>query len=124
MSKYIDGFVLPIPKDNIKAYQAIATKAAAIWKEHGALEYIEAVGDDLDVKDMASFPQLAGTKSGETVVFAFIVYASREHRDAVNAKVMADPRMKEMCPGQSTEVKLPFEVGRMAYGGFTCIVEA
>ena len=120
MSKYIDGFIIPLPKDKIEVYWEIATKASAIWKEHGALEYIEAVGDDLDVKDQVSFTTLAGAEKEETVVFAYIVYESREHRDAVNAKVFADPRLHEMCDPNDS----PFDCKRMAYGGFRTIVEA
>jgi len=119
MSKYIDGFVLPLPKDKIDKYTEIATKAAAIWKEHGALEYIEAVGDDFTAENMIPFPKLAGASADETVVMAYIVYESREHRDAVNAKVMADPRIKEMCDPQTPM----FDYTRMAYGGFRTIVE-
>ena len=119
MSKYIDGFVLPLPKDKLEKYTEIATKAAAIWKEHGALEYIEAVGDDFNAENMVSFPKLAGAKDGETVVVAYIVYESREHRDTVNAKVMADPRIKEMCDPENPV----FDYTRMAYGGFRSIVE-
>jgi uncharacterized protein YbaA (DUF1428 family) len=122
MSKYIDGFVLPLPKDKIDAYRAMASKAAAIWKEHGALEYVEAVGDDLDAKEMVPFPRIAGASPDETVVMAYIVYGSREDRDAVNAKVMADPRIKEMCPSSGGETV--FDWKRMAYGGFRAIVEA
>ncbi|RYD68655.1 MAG: DUF1428 domain-containing protein, partial [Verrucomicrobiaceae bacterium] len=95
MSKYIDGFVLPVPKDKVETYREVATKASAIWKEHGALEYIEAVGDDLEVQDQVPFPTLAGATPNETVILAYIVYESREHRDSVNAKVMADPRIHE-----------------------------
>jgi uncharacterized protein YbaA (DUF1428 family) len=120
MSKYIDGFVIPVPKTNIDQYREVATKACALWMEHGALGYIEAVGDDLDVKDLVPFPKLAGAKDDETVVFAYIVYESREHRDAVNAKVMADPRIKEFCDPASPS----FDYTRMAYGGFKTIVEA
>jgi uncharacterized protein YbaA (DUF1428 family) len=120
MSKYIDGFVLPIPKDKLEKYTEVATKAGALWMEHGALEYIEAVGDDLDVKDQVPFLKLAGAKDDETVVFAYIVFESREHRDFVNSKVMADPRIKEFCDPES----LSFDYTRMAYGGFKAIVEA
>jgi uncharacterized protein YbaA (DUF1428 family) len=120
MSKYIDGFVIPVPKENIEKYREVAAKAGAIWKEHGALEYIEAVGDDLEVKDLVTFPQLAGATDTETVVFSYIVYETREHRDAVNAKVMADPRLKEMCNPENSS----FDFKRMAYGGFKTIVEA
>ncbi|SKB07755.1 Uncharacterized conserved protein YbaA, DUF1428 family [Prosthecobacter debontii] len=119
MPNYVDGFVLPVPKDKIAEYQAIAEKAQAIWKEHGALDYRETVLEDPDAKDMVSFPALAGVQEGETVVLAFIVYESREHRDAVNAKVMADPRIQEMCPDPT---QMPFDCKRMAYGGFKTIV--
>lgn len=118
MSNYIDGFVIPLPKDKLESYREIATKACAIWKEHGALEYIEAVGDDLDVADQVPFPRLAGASDEETVVFAYIVYRSREHRDEVNAKVMADPRIHEICAPDEH----PFDCKRMAYGGFRVIV--
>jgi len=120
MSKYIDGFVIPLPTTNIEQYREVAAKAGALWREHGALDYIEAVGDDLDVKDQVPFPQLAGAKEDETVVFAYIVYESREHRDTVNAKVMADPRMHDFCNPESPS----FDYRRMAYGGFKTIVEA
>ncbi len=120
MSKYIDGFVLPIPIANVAAYQQMAEKAAAIWKEYGALEYIEAVGDDLDVKDMVPFTRMAVTTPEETVVLAYIVYESREHRDTVNAAVMADPRIKALCDPENP----PFDFKRMAWGGFRTIVEA
>ncbi len=120
MSKYIDGFVIPLPKANINQYREVAAAAGSIWKEHGALEYIEAVGDDLDMKDQVPFPKLAGAQEHETVVFAYIVFESREHRDAVNTKVMADPRLKEMCNPENPS----FDFKRMAYGGFTTIVEA
>jgi len=120
MSKYIDGFLLPIAKDQIENYRQIAEKAAVVWKEHGALEYVEAVGDDLDVKDQLPFPQVTGAGENETVILAYIVYESREHRDAVNAKVFADPRLNEMCSPESA----PFDFKRMAYGGFKSIVSA
>lgn len=119
MGRYVDGFVLPIPKENIEKYREIAQKAGEIWKEHGALEYCEAVGDDLDIKDVVSFKTIAGTGEDETVVFAWIVYESREHRDQVNAAVMADSRMKEAMEGE----KPPFDYKRMAYSGFQAIVE-
>lgn len=118
MSQYIDGFVLSVPTDKIDAYKAVATKAAAIWKEHGALEYRECLGDDLDVEDQVPFPKLAGTQASETVIFSYIVYASREARDAANAMIMADPRMAEMCE----ETKGIFDYKRMAYGGFQTLV--
>lgn len=120
MAHYVDGFVLPIHKSKIDAYREIAEKACAVWMEHGALEYRECIGDDLEVKDTVSFLQIAGAKPEETVVFAWITYKSREHRDEVNAKVMADPRMS--CMGEKHE--MPFDCSRIAYSGFKTIVES
>ncbi|MDF0668481.1 MAG: DUF1428 domain-containing protein [Nitrospira sp.] len=117
--RYVDGFVLPVPKKNLKSYFQIATKAAKIWREHGALEYRECVGDDIKVKMGLPFPRLAKLKAGETVVFSWIVYKSRTHRDRVNAKVMKDPRISGMCDGKA----MPFDVKRMAYGGFKVLVD-
>lgn len=120
MSRYIDGFVLPVPQDKLENYRAMAAQAAVVWKEHGALEYVEAVLEDADAKEMVPFPRLAGVKNGETVVFAYIVYPSREQRDAVNAKVMADPRIQGICDPANA----PFDFKRMACGGFRMMVEA
>jgi uncharacterized protein YbaA (DUF1428 family) len=120
MGKYVDGFVLPVSKDKVEEYRELAEKAGAIWKEHGALEYIEAVGDDLETADMVSFRTIAGAGDDETVVFAWIVYESREDRDRVNAAVMEDPRLKE----DMEKHKGIFDYKRMAYGGFKAIVEA
>jgi uncharacterized protein YbaA (DUF1428 family) len=117
--RYVDGFVLPVPKKNLKAYTRLAAQAGKIWKEHGALEYFECVGDDLAPECGVPFPKLAKVKPGETVVFAFIVYKSRAHRDRVNAKVMKDPRLAGMCGDK----KMPFDVKRMAYGGFKTLVD-
>ena len=117
---YVDGFVLPVPKKNLPAYRKMAQKAAKIWREHGALEYRECVGDDLDVKDMLTFPRLAKAKAGETVVFAWITYKSRAHRDRVVAKVMKDPRLECSMDPKT----LPFDFKRMAYGGFKTFVDA
>jgi len=115
---YVDGFVIPVPEGKLSAYKEIATKACALWKEHGAIQYIEGVGDDLDIKDILPFTKLAETKTDETVIFAWIMFKSREHRDEVNKKVMADPRLNEMCNPDS----MPFDCKRMAYGGFKVIV--
>lgn len=120
MSKYVDGFVLAVPKDRIDDYRRLAEIASKVWKEHGALEYRECVGDDLDVQEMVPFPKLAGAKPDETVVFAWITYESREHRDEVNAKVMKDPRLCESMDKDN----MPFDCKRMAYGGFKTLVEA
>jgi uncharacterized protein YbaA (DUF1428 family) len=117
---YVDGFVLAVPKKNMPAYRRMAAKAGKVWREHGAVEYRECVGDDLKVKMGLPFPKLAKLKAGETVVFSWIVYKSRKHRDAVNAKVMKDPRIAKMMEGK----EMPFDVKRMAYGGFKIIVEA
>jgi uncharacterized protein YbaA (DUF1428 family) len=119
MAHYVDGFVLPVPKKNLEAYRRMAQKAAKIWKEHGALEYRECAGDDLDVKNGLPFPRGIKVKPAETVVFAYITYKSRAHRDKVNAKVMKDPRIAAMMDEKS----MPFEVKRMVYGGFEVIVE-
>ena len=116
---YVDGFLLPIPRRNIERYKKMARLAAKVWREHGALEYREAVGDDLKVKWGTAFPRVARAKSGETVIFAWIVYQSRAHRDRVNRKVMKDPRLAEMMQGMD----MPFDMKRMAYGGFRVIVE-
>ena len=117
---YVDGFVLPVPKKKLKTYRSIAQKAGKIWREHGALQYVEAVGDDMAVKFGVPFPKQMKVKAGETVVFSWIVYKSRAHRDKVNAKVMADPRMHKIM-GNSA---MPFDVKRMAYGGFKFLVDA
>ena len=120
MAHYVDGFVLPVPKKNLNAYRRIAQKAAKIWREHGALDYKECVGDDLNVKFGVPFPRGIRIKSGETVIFSYIVYKSRAHRDRVNAKVMKDPRIANMCDPKD----MPFDCKRMLYGGFKTLVEA
>jgi uncharacterized protein YbaA (DUF1428 family) len=118
---YVDGFVIPIPKKNLAKYRRIARQAGKIWRKHGALEFRECVGDDLDTKDMGiSFPRLAKVKPGETVLFSFIVYKSRAHRDRVNAKVMKEPRILKMMADESS---MQFDPKRMTYGGFKVIVD-
>lgn len=117
---YVDGFVVPVPEQNLKAYRSMAQKAGKIWKEHGALHYVEAVGDDLDVKFGLSFTKAFKPKPGETTLFSFIVFKSRADRDRVNAKVMADPRLKKMMEAGA---EMPFDVKRMCYGGFKSIVD-
>lgn len=120
MPRYVDGFVIPLKKNKLATYRRIAAAAGKIWKKHGALEYIEAVGDDLKIKGMVtSFPKIARTKTGETVLFSFIIYKSRQHRDRVNAKVMQDPLLMTLCDPK----KSPFDFRRMAYGGFKAIVD-
>lgn len=120
MKRYVDGFVIPVPKARLDDYRAIAEKAGALWREHGAVEYYECVGEDLTVEKMVSFPQLANAGPDDTVIFAWIAYESREHRDEVNSKVMADPRMHEMMD----DADPVFDCTKMAYGGFKVIVEA
>jgi uncharacterized protein YbaA (DUF1428 family) len=116
---YVDGFVLPVPKKKLKAYQKMAELGGKVWKEHGALEYRECVGDDLDVKFGLPFGKSVKLKPGETVVFSWIVYKNRAHRDKVNAKVMKDPRLGQAMEGK----EMPFDMKRMYYGGFKTIVE-
>ena len=119
MARYVDGFLLPLPKKNLEMYRSMSTKAGKVWLEHGALEYRECVGDDLKVKSGMPFPRSARVKPGETVVFSWIVYKSRAQRDRVIAKVMKDPRMAKMMEPKS----MPFDARRMAYGGFSVIVD-
>ena len=120
MPLYVDGFLIPIPKKNLPAYRRIAQKAGKIWRELGALEYRECVGDDLEGGMPATFPRQMRLKKGETVAFSWIVYRSRAHRDSVNAKVMKDPRIAKMMADKSS----PFDMKRMVYGGFKVLVDA
>jgi len=115
---YVDGFLLPVPKKNLAAYKRIATKAGKIWREHGALDYKECVGDDLKVKMVLPFTKSVKLKAGEVPVFAFIVFKSRAQRDKVNKKVMSDPRLKSMA-----SEPMVFDMKRMVYGGFKTLVE-
>lgn len=116
---YVDSYLLPVPKKNLPTYRRIAQKAAKIWREHGALEYRECAGDDLNVEGMVPFSGTVSLRRGETVVFAWIVFKSRTHRDRVNAKVMKDPRLAKMMDAKS----MPFDVKRMVYGGFKVLVD-
>ena|SRR5919198_561108 len=116
----VDGFVLPLPKKNLAAYRRMAQKAGKVWREHGALEYIECVADDVKPGKLTSFPQSVKLKPGEAVVFAYIVYKSRAHRDRINKKVMKDPRLANMMGPRA----LPFDAKRMFWGGFKVLVNA
>jgi uncharacterized protein YbaA (DUF1428 family) len=118
--RYVDGFVLPVPKKNLEAYRRMAQKAGKIWREHGALEFRECVADDVKPGKWTSFPQSVKLKAGETVVFAYIVYKSRAHRDRINAKVMKDPRLADMMDPKN----MPFDGKRMFWGGFKVLVDA
>lgn len=120
MGVYVDGFVLPVPADRIGDYRKIARKAGKIWREHGALDYCECVEDDVKPGKWTSFPQSVKLKKGEVVVFAWITYKSRRDRDRINAKVMADPRLKAMGDPKN----MPFDGKRMFWGGFKSIVQA
>jgi uncharacterized protein YbaA (DUF1428 family) len=115
---YVDGFVFPIPKRQLANYRRIARRAGRIWRDYGALEYRECAGDDLKTSFGIAFPRLAKVKPGETVGFSWIVYRSRAHRDRVNARVMKDPRMLKMM-----NEPMPFDVKRMAMGGFKVLVD-
>jgi uncharacterized protein YbaA (DUF1428 family) len=119
MAQYVDGFVLPVPKDKVDAYRRMARKAGKIWREHGALEYRECVADDVKMGEVTSFPRSVKAKSDETVVFSWIVYKSRAHRDRINAKVMKDPRLADSMDPKT----MPFDAKRMFWGGFSVIVD-
>lgn len=116
---YIDGFVLPLPKTNLDSYRKMAAKYGAIWREHGALEFRESIAEDVKPGKLTSFPQSVNLEADETVVFSWIVYKSRAHRDEVNEKVMKDPRMADMMKPET----MPFDGKRMIYGGFEMIVD-
>lgn len=115
---YVDGFLIPVPIAKLDAYRRLSRKAGKIWREYGALEYIECVADDVKPGKWTSFPQAVKLKKGETVVFSWIVYKSRKQRDSINAKVMADPRLASMMDPKS----MPFDGKRFIYGGFKTFV--
>lgn len=119
MASYVDGFVIPIPKKKVDDYRRIARKAGKVWKEHGAVAYMECMADDVKPGKWTSFPQAVKLKAGEVVFFSWIVYKSRKHRDSVNAKVMRDPRLASMMNPQA----MPFDGKRLIYGGFKSVVE-
>ena len=117
---YVDGFVVPVPKKKLGAYRRMAAKAGKVWREHGALEFRECVADDVKVGKRTSFPRSVKRKAGETVVFSWIVYKSRTHRDRVNALVTKDKRLA----GMMNPKELPFDAKRMIYGGFNVLIDA
>jgi len=119
VSHYVDGFVVPVPRRNLDAYVAMARRAGAIWREHGAIQYWECIGDDVKPGKVTSFPQAVQLKDDEIVVFSWILYETREARDRINEKVMADPRLKDMMDPKT----MPFDGMRMFSGGFESIVE-
>jgi uncharacterized protein YbaA (DUF1428 family) len=120
MAEYVDGFVVPVKKDKLDEYRAIADQAGALWREFGALEYKECVADDVSPGKSTSFPRSVQLEDDEVVVFSWITYESKAKRDEVNAKVMADPRMNEFADGHETVM----DMGRMFFGGFEVIVDA
>ena len=119
MPRYVDGFVVPVPTANLEAYRRMSRKCGKIWIEHGALEYVECVADDVKPGKLTSFPQSVKLKADETVVFSWIAYRSRRERDRINAKVMSDPRLASMMDPKA----LPFDAKRMFFGGFKGLVE-
>ena len=119
MAEYVDGYVLPLPRRNLAKYRKMARLGARVWRKHGALEYRECIGDDLNHKGAVSFSKLARAKAGETVVFAYIVYKSKAHRDKVNARVIKDPLMNSFDPKD-----MPFDLKKMAFGGFRVFVKS
>ncbi len=116
---YVDGFVVPVPKKNLAAYRRMARKAGKVWIEHGALQYVECLADDVQPGKLTSFPQSVKLKPGEVVVFSWIVYTSRAQRDRINKQVMADLRLAEMMDPNA----LPFDGKRMFWGGFKAIID-
>jgi len=118
--RYVDGFVVPVPKKKLQAYRRISQLSGKVWREHGALEYREYVADDVKVGKLTSFPRSVKLKRGETVIFSWIAYKSRAHRDQVNAKVMKDPRLAKMMDPKA----MPFDGKRMFWGGFKLLIEA
>ena len=123
MSNYIDGFVLPIPRNHLNEYKRVAETAAKIWKEYGALAYFEYVGEDLKLEGTRSFPELVDAKEDEAIVFGWVVFESKEVRDLANERVAADPRMPDLITPLTNPSKLIFDAKRMAYGGFQSLVQ-
>ncbi len=120
MTRYVDGYVLPLPKKNIEAYRKQATEAGKVWKDHGALEYVECIAEDVKPGKVTSFPQAVKLEPDETVIFAWVVYELRAERDRINALVMKDPRLAGMMNAEA----MPFDGKRMFWGGFDLFVEA
>jgi len=118
MARYVDGFVVPVPKKNLEAYRRMARQVGKVWREYGALEYVECVADDVKPGKLTSFPQSVKLKPNETVIFAWATYRSRAARDRIMKKVMADPRLAGMDPKT-----MPFDGRRMFFGGFKAIIE-
>ena len=124
MAHYIDGFVLPVPRDRLNEYKRVVEAVAEIWKEHGALDYREYVGDDLTLQGTRSFTDLVAATEDETIVFGWVVFDSREARDLANEKVAADPRMGDLIDPLIDPSNPVFDAKRMAYGGFQSLVQS
>ena len=123
MSNYIDGFVLPIPRQHLDEYKQVAAKVAEIWKEYGALSYYECVGDDLILEGTRSFSELANTGEDEVIIFGWVVFESKEVRDRANRQVPNDSRMTELVGPLTDPSRLIFDASRMVYGGFKSLVQ-
>ena len=124
MTNYIDGFVLPVPRNHLDQYRQVAEVVANIWKEHGALAYFEYVGEDLKLEGTRSFPEFVGAKEDEAIVFGWVVFESREARDLANKRVAADPRMTDLIAPLTDPTRMVFDATRMVYGGFQALVES
>ncbi|HSQ70182.1 MAG TPA: DUF1428 domain-containing protein [Steroidobacteraceae bacterium] len=120
MGNYVDGFVVPVPRARLAEYRRMARKAGKVWRDHGALDYVECVGDDVPPGKCTSFPRAVKLEADEVVVFSWIVYRSRRDRDRINAKVMKDPQLASMMDPET----LPFDGRRMFWGGFKLLVRA
>lgn len=121
-ANYIDGFVLPVPRQHLDAYKNVAESVAKIWKTHGALAYFECVGDDLKLEGTRSFPDFVGAREDEVIVFGWVVFDSREARDRANEGVAADPRMTDLVAPLTNGPRVIFDASRMVYGGFQRLV--
>ena len=124
MTHYIDGFVLPVPSDQLKTYREVVEKVAEIWKQHGALDYSEYVIDDSNLEGTRSFTDVANTKEDEAVIFGWVAFESREARDLANKRVAADPRMMDLINPLTNTSRPIFDAGRMVYGGFCSLVQS
>lgn len=124
MTNYIDGFVLPVPRNHLNEYRSVAEKVAEIWKEYGAIAYLEFVGDDLSLEGTKTFIETVDAKEDEEIVFGWVVFPSKEIRDLANKKVPTDPRMTELVAPLTNAEKLIFDASRMVYGGFKPLVQS
>ncbi len=124
MSNYIDAFVLPIPQKYLNEYKLVAEKVAEIWKEHGALAYLEYVGEDMKLEGTRSFPQFLEAKEEESIIFGWVVFDSRESRDLANERVATDPRMTDLIAPLTNPSRIIFDAKKMVYGGFQSLINS